>query len=577
VKYVFNDQAYVYTLTQDVDSTPVTSYLYPGTDQRITVGGAFSQYREDRKWRSHEVNVSSSDDGPLQWIVGLYDYRESYYQPTTTFYPGIPALATPRTVVVAAPFFIPTPGVAVAPNPSNAAFFGASDGRGTSQAVFGQADWQILDQIKLTVGLRYTEDKKNVVESTRFICVGNTSPFFCPLILNSTSSQVNANRPPVVAVDVTQTLAPGTNAGTAPGIVSDPVTDPATGIRSRRLKDKWDALTGTAGIEWSPNDDTLAYFRYARGYKAGGFNAGGLVATPETSPEHVDSYELGVKAQPMANLQVNAAAFLYSYQDIQVQLPFFERCIDPNDLSTCSRVSRFVNLPKAETIGFELEAIWRPTQQLQFLLSYGYIDSEIQDGKIGFGFINPDDPAAVLPTAQRLNTICVRNTGVPATTPCTTTGTAPTGAFLLDNNFTFLPQYTQDLSGNPLPGAPKHKLALNANYTFDLGEHGTLVLSGNYTWRDKAYTDLFATKVSRNPSYDQVDLRMLWTDADNKMTVIGYVRNLFDDLGYEGYGASRVSTGQATAAAPGVQGQTYFNSYGLTPPRVFGVELQYRF
>ena len=59
---VFNDQHYVYTLTQDADSTPVTSYLYPGTDQRITVGGAFSTYIEDRKWHSHEVNISSSND-----------------------------------------------------------------------------------------------------------------------------------------------------------------------------------------------------------------------------------------------------------------------------------------------------------------------------------------------------------------------------------------------------------------------------------------------------------------------------------------------------------------------------------
>ena len=55
------------------------------------------------------------------------------------------------------------------------------------------------------------------------------------------------------------------------------------------------------------------------------------------------------------------------------------------------------------------------------------------------------------------------------------------------------------------------------------------------------------------------------------------IRNLFDDEGSEGYGATRVSTGTATAAAPSAAGQTYFNSYGLTPPRVVGVELQYRF
>ena len=33
-------------------------------------------------------------------------------------------------------------------------------------------------------------------------------------------------------------------------------------------------VTGTAALQWRPNDDNLVYLRYSRGYKAGGFNLG---------------------------------------------------------------------------------------------------------------------------------------------------------------------------------------------------------------------------------------------------------------------------------------------------------------
>jgi outer membrane receptor protein involved in Fe transport len=42
----------------------------------------------------------------------------------------------------------------------------------------------------------------------------------------------------------------------------------------------------------------MTYFRYSRGYKAGGFNIGNggfFGANPETNPEHVDAYEIGLK------------------------------------------------------------------------------------------------------------------------------------------------------------------------------------------------------------------------------------------------------------------------------------------
>ena len=48
-------------------------------------------------------------------------------------------------------------------------------------------------------------------------------------------------------------------------------------------------------LAWTPDPDTLAYGKYSRGYKTGGFNSGTLAAFPETQPETVDAIEIGLK------------------------------------------------------------------------------------------------------------------------------------------------------------------------------------------------------------------------------------------------------------------------------------------
>ena len=37
---------------------------------------------EDKEYYSDEINLISTHDGPLQWIVGLYQYHEQVYQPS---------------------------------------------------------------------------------------------------------------------------------------------------------------------------------------------------------------------------------------------------------------------------------------------------------------------------------------------------------------------------------------------------------------------------------------------------------------------------------------------------------------
>ena len=75
----------------------------------------------------------------------------------------------------------------------------------------------------------------------------------------------------------------------------------------------------TAAYQLTP--DANVYLRYAEGYRSGGFN--GRSSTPDQvgtafEPETLDSYELGLKSLLWdQRLQVNVAAFLSDYKDLQ--------------------------------------------------------------------------------------------------------------------------------------------------------------------------------------------------------------------------------------------------------------------
>ena len=94
----------------------------------------------------------------------------------------------------------------------------------------------------------------------------------------------------------------------------------AQGFVTRTLRGSWNGFTGDATLTWTPDSSTLAYLRYARGYKTGGFNSGTISAHPLTSPEYVDAVELGAKKTWGSMLQVNGAIFYYSYQNDQQPL-----------------------------------------------------------------------------------------------------------------------------------------------------------------------------------------------------------------------------------------------------------------
>jgi iron complex outermembrane receptor protein len=109
---------------------------------------------------------------------------------------------------------------------------------------------------------------------------------------------------------------------------------------------------------------------------------------------------------------------------------------------------------------------------------------------------------------------------------------------------------------------------LNAIYTLHFNP-GSLALSGAYIWRDKTYDDVFNRPYNLAPSYSLVNLRGIWSDTANRYNVILYANNVFNRIGQDASGGLAVTN-------PG-PGQVIDPLVSYTPPRVYGVELRYRF
>jgi iron complex outermembrane receptor protein len=605
VKYVGGGTHYHYDLhgPTPVDQAPILSYqlprvlppslvglpatgpavVIPGGGPRIAPRYAFS-YEEQENWYSHEINIASTNDSPLQWILGGYYYDEVYNQPVSTSLTD--QFVQPGSFGV----FLASTG------PGNTcAFTGGTcpalpgtdriyDDRPhleiISKAVFGQIDWKFADQWKLTAGLRYTKDDKSGFESIRIRCFSIQPCGVSPELLGS-NFIVDLTQVPTVVGGY-----PGFPGGLGtPGVSSNTSVDPASGFATRHYDNSWDAVTGTAGVQWDPNPGTMLYARYSRGYKAGGFRIGidtTIGNSPNTEPEHVDAWEIGLKKDWGRTLQTNIALFYYDYTNDQVPIT-----VAATAGGVAQAQSIFYNIPKAVSQGVELESIWQPIDHLQILFNYSYLDAHITESR---GVVDPADPAAIAPGAKPIISFaeCAATPG-----KCTTDVFTGTGAlFQAPGTTAFLPynvggfQRGQDLNGSWLPNAPRNKVTVNVNYTMDFSP-GSLIGSVSWFWRDKQYGSIFKRSYYQAPSWDQWDLRLTWKDRDNKFTVIGFVKNLADSLGYEGGPtATRRSgvipgyvaglTGAAgTAAIPITEGIA--STYQLTPPRTYGIELQYRF
>jgi iron complex outermembrane recepter protein len=550
IKYVGGYVYFDYSRSLDADGTPIKSVTYNAITSQITAGpcAAFGAnqlvgfptstltsvggggcisgaaprtifpnstdtYGESRAFFSNEINLISTMDGPLQWIGGIYQYQENNKQPGLSL--------TLKEEPLAGSYFNPTTGTFIA-NPERRLQHFSNTGLYNAYGLYGQVDYTLNDQLKLTAGLRYSKDIKESAEEGFVACYIICSGLGIPLPYANITPVAFGNR-----LTATQAV----NGYTA--------SLDSRGYAVRRLKGDWEAVTGTAGVEYRPWDDTLTFAKYSRGYKAGGFNNLGFVLNPYTDAEFVDSYEAGWKqAWADYGLTTNAAVFLYSYTDSQAPLTIVN-----NDGGIRTTSTAFVNLPEVQTTGFELEGNWSPIDALNIGFTYAYLNTEITESGV---YIDPtrDDRcrSAAAPTSLGA---CVATQGATF------------------RNIAVDPQSSRSVEGNELSQSPNNKVAINASYRIDMEDGSYFLPTISYSWRDEFYGSFFNNDNQISPAYDNLDARLNWKSSDEVLGLTFWVRNLTDEEQTANVGANSFRRDDNA---------TYQN-FDFTPPRTFGVDL----
>jgi iron complex outermembrane receptor protein len=627
IKYIGGGTYYHYILNGPTggNDAPITSFNLPcsfipncGTAGLNVHPTDSFQYEESNGFWSDELNFISTGAGPLQWVAGVYQFYQSYQQPVTAENLEQPQLN--------GPFGVPSilcgkTGGVCAPETLYRWFDNRPALHDQSYAGYGQIDWKFTPDFKLTLGMRYSYDTKYGTERVRLTCFGLPACYTVP--------ELNPFLGPggLPVVDLTQVgtvvdsgIDPVTGKPKLPTGVTGPTTyNKYIGLARRDYNASWSSPSGTAGLEWTPDPNSVYYFKYGRGYKSGGYNIGiftVLSFEPYTAAEHVNSFEIGAKHTFNHFVTVNAAAFYYDYSDLQIPLATIQTAGGLSQSETA-----FYNVPKSVSRGIELETTWTPMDHLTVLFNYSFLDSYITKGTGA----DPADPNAMGPNAkplfsaaQCLATIAsahpdctvdvytltqaqadavAKATGIPVSVAHANTifgGVIPGDARQGWN-------VPQNLAGNPLPNAPRNKIAINVLYDFKMDDGSKWVPSISYVWRDQEYGLFFKEHYYASPAWDQWDARLSYTSPNGKLVIIGFVKNLTDNIGYDqgalGFraaGTVDVPGGPAGFTqynyVQGLNGPVGFNNhlagtdangvystYYVTPPRTWGVEFHYKF
>jgi outer membrane receptor protein involved in Fe transport len=519
------------------------------------VGQDVSQENSEQFYQ--EVRLISSNEGPLNFVVGAnylhYRTAEDYYvffnalSLFTEYVNSInggdknpkdgghiafdPALANSCGPIPADPANLQNTllGLGCAYIDPNS--LGNVDGQGhnyflsenpyrvNSWAAFGELYYQIEPDLKLTGGLRFTDDEKTFTEF----------PSWAGLAFK--------------------------------GI-------PEAGILTQR----WQELTGRTVATWTPKvdftDQTLVYGSYSRGYKAGGANPPGVVpifsggvdfSSPSDlthpltfKPEFVNAYELGTKNTILdGTMTLNGDVFFYDYQNYQIS-----QIVD--------RTS--VNLNFNATVkGAEIESTWQPVHGLLFNLTAGYQEGTLAGGSEAIDLMdrtagNSDwmvvkpfitaTSNCVLPTYV-VNELLAHGGLTIACTQAYSEDLDPvTGKpYVANPDPTNLPGYigfdpktapnggegfAKNLSGNQLPNTPHLTLSAGVQYTLPVGKDWAATMRGDVYYQSNSYARIFNDRpYDQLHGYTNVNLSTTFADASG-LEVMLYVKNLFNTAAITG-------------------------------------------
>ena len=309
-----------YEMDNDLTLTSVTGYYDNHIDRfgeasgQVAAGLLNGIVLDLDQW-SQEIRLTSNYAGPVNFSLGaFYEEKDLYGETSVTLGSNIIGLPVGALGVFAIPL-----------------------GRqlnwqdSVAYSVFGQLDWEFVENWRLTAGARYTYEEKK--------------------------SDISVDFPGVPAIDVL--------------LVDD--------------KPDWTNVSPEVTLSYQHSDDVMFFASYRTGFKSGGFDhayktsnlvalaGAGLPYDPIYDEEEVDGFEVGMKSTLLdGTLRFNATAYSYDYDDLQLSLTRF--------LADGSPTLLVLNAAKSSLAGLELETFWvTPVDGLTLTANIALSDTEFKD------------------------------------------------------------------------------------------------------------------------------------------------------------------------------------------------------
>ena len=507
---------------------------------------------EEHSWQlSQEFRLASHFSGPLNFSFGgnymHYETHENYYvfintltllaavwgghNPSNPYIGGVTDNFNCETYGAQAGN--PAAGTSVAnciyidPNPISSLnsqghnyFLSQNPYTLNSYAGFGEVYYNIFKDLKLTGGLRWTEDRKHF-----------------PLIPSWLVAAQSFGYPVAGVVD-----------------------------------QQWDQLTGRAAVNWTPQlsftDQTLVYGSYAHGYKAGGANPplpvqvdvfggrGGHASAvhPLTfDPEFIDAFELGSKNTLLDGaMTLNTSVFYYNYENYQI-----------SEIVDRTAINRNFD---AHVKGAELEASYEPIPGLRFNFAGGYEDARIAKGEKAIDLMDrtAGTPGWIVvkpyPTVPSNCVIPITwvtggaRLGYCGADPDQYTPVDPTNASNYGEGF------YKDLSHNEMPNAPPWTLSFGAQYSLPITQDWAGTLRTDVYWQSNSYWRVFNDmSYDKLQGYSNVNLTLILTNQAGWQVML-YDKNIFDKTAITGAFLNSDDSGLTT-------------NVFLTDPKLIGIRV----
>ncbi|WP_311267702.1 TonB-dependent receptor [Sphingobium sp. WCS2017Hpa-17] len=311
-------------LTDHVSLKSITGYREVKADLANDIDGApmmiattLSRLREKQFSQELQFNIDAFDDR-LKSVFGLYYFREKNQNLENAYL-----------------------------SEGLGQFYGPYQNDNKSYAVYTHNNINLTEQLSLTLGARYTKDKK------RF---------------SAGQSDINLS---LLKLGLF-----------TPDQLPDP-DDPTRLYPLGERRDSYDNFSVRLGAEYKITRDIMLYGSFAQGFKSGGYTTRLSIPTPGNiaprfDPERADTYEIGAKTQFLDHrLQLNLAAFHTDYKNLQI--------------TVVRGISPFIqNAGKAKIDGVELEMVARPIPQIRLNGSVGYIDARYTELDPGVTFSTDD-------------------------------------------------------------------------------------------------------------------------------------------------------------------------------------------